>query len=575
LARKIAYIYILLLFCITLPAQGYRLEILTQGESGIKGLIPATHNVEDSIETYLILKNTLGKAQEMGYLAISADSIILDSLAARAFIWTGPRFLWGDLSFDSISPSVLRDAGINPKKYTSKFINTAKLARVREKLLTYYENRGYPFASTYMEGVNISGDRVSGQIRVRPYDLFLVDSLHIKGEVKVHPSYMRKLTGISPGDPYNEENIRKISSRIRESLFLKEIRPFELEFFKGGVDVYTYLEKTRSSQFNGIIGVLPGHSKTGKVQVTGEVDLLLLNSFGRGESLYFGWNSLEPQSQELDVQMAYPYIFNSNIGVGFTFDLIKQDTSYLNLNPVLDLRFYLGGSSYLTAFIDHFSSSIISKSGLENAVVLPPQADVTSNLYGFGVYYSSLDYSLNPSAGWDIDASLGIGSKIIRKNSAISELAYEGVDLNTTKIQSTAIISFYQPLAGSFVLHLSTRAGLLRNDHLFENELFRLGGINSLRGLEENSVYASSYWTGTIETKFLFDQGSAMFLFFDGGYYERADDFTSDYPIGFGAGLQLRTAAGIFMLNYALGRQFNNPINIGEAKIHIGYLNRF
>jgi hypothetical protein len=49
----------------------------------------------------------------------------------------------------------------------------------------------------------------------------------------------------------------------------------------------------------------------------------------------------------------------------------------------------------------------------------------------------------------------------------------------------------------------------------------------------------------------------------------------ADYPLGFGAGINMQTRAGIFSLNYALGKQFDNPINVGNAKIHIGYINRF
>jgi outer membrane protein assembly factor BamA len=323
--------------------------------------------------------------------------------------------------------------------------------------------------------------------------------------------------------------------------------------------------------------MLPGYEKTGRLQLTGELDLLLMSTLGRGESFYFGWRAPEPRSQELEINVGWPYIFSTAVGAGFRFDLLKQDTSYLSLNPVLDLRFYLGGGSYLKAFFDHFSSSLINTQDMQAAAALPPQADVSSTLYGLGISYSSLDRPLNPSRGWDVEGGMGIGSRRIRKNSSLPETLYEGVDLHTTKIRSTAGISYFHPLAGRFVLHISGRAGLIRNAQLFENELFRLGGMHSLRGVDENSILASAYGFGTLETRFLFDQGSAFFLFFDGGYYEKdvKTDFKSDYPLGFGAGIQLETQAGIFLLNYALGRQFHNPINISQAKIHLGYQNRF
>jgi len=45
--------------------------------------------------------------------------------------------------------------------------------------------------------------------------------------------------------------------------------------------------------------------------------------------------------------------------------------------------------------------------------------------------------------------------------------------------------------------------------------------------------------------------------------------------MGFGAGMNLQTRAGIFTIIYAMGRQFDNPVNIGNAKMHFGYISRF
>jgi len=577
LYRRLIHIVYLVLCPLFVTAQEYRLDLIPAGGESIKGILPDNKSAPDSIQAYRMLRDYLGEMQGMGYLAASADSILFDSAGARAYIWSGPRLSWGNLSLDSISPEALRNTRIRPGKFKGRFVEADRIADARSKLVAWYEDRGYPFVSVQIENARIRGNRIEGELRVEPSGLFLVDSLLIKGDVKVQPSYLQKLTGIIPGQPYSEKNIRNISSRIRETMFLEEIRPPELEFFEGGVDVYTYLEKRKSSRFNGIIGMLPEYEKTGRLLVTGELDLQLVNTLGYGESFYFGWRSPQPRSQELEIDVGWPYLFSTGFGMGITFDLLKQDTSYLSLNPVLDLRFFLGGGSYLHAFIDHFSSSLISTSSLQNAVTLPPSADVSGSLYGLGLRYSSLDYPLNPSRGWDIEAGLGMGSRRIRKNSSLPQQVYEGVDLNTTKLRSTARISFFQPLAGRFVLHLSGKAGYLRNDYLFENELFRLGGMNSFRGVDENSILASGYGFGTFETRFLFEQGSAIYLFLDGGYYEKAleDEFVSDTPLGFGAGLQLNTAAGIFLLNYALGRQFDNPLNIGKAKIHIGYQNRF
>ena len=235
---------LLLLFWLSLGAQEYRLELLPLEGGEIRGLLPSSFEAGDSVNAYRLLKQSLGEAQEMGYLAVSADSLVFDSTGVRAYIWTGPRFSWGRLSFDSIPSDVLRASRINSSKFQEKYVQAGKLTGAQSKILSWYENSGYPFASTRIDNLAISEDRLEGMLRVESNGFFQIDSLHIRGEAKVHPAYLQKLTGIAPGAPYNESNVRMISSRIAETLFLEEVRPYELEFFEGGVDVYTYLKKT-------------------------------------------------------------------------------------------------------------------------------------------------------------------------------------------------------------------------------------------------------------------------------------------------------------------------------------------
>ena len=569
----------LLLFALPgmISAQHYLLEIRADDGENARGLPGKPLEITDSLGIYMVLKEWLQDMREEGYLAASVDSLVYDSLQVFAYLFQGPRFEWGNLSLDSIDRKVLRKARIRARSFSGRPLKFKKLASAQEKILQVHENQGYPFASTYISQIQMEGPVVSGNLQVEDNGLFLVDTFHIKGEARIAPVYLEKLTAVETGDVYREDRIRNISNRIRETTFLEEIRPYELEYFEGKVDVYTYLKKARANQFNGIVGILPNNENTGKLLVTGDLHLSLVNPFGKGEQFYFAWRSLQPLSQELDLSISWPYLFGSSIGIGVDFGLIKQDTSFFSVNPVLDLRFFMGGTNYFHTFLDYFNSSLISTWGLENTVVLPPYADVTSSLYGLGIQFNNLDYYFNPLQGWEIRSRLGLGSKKIRRNPALPEQVYESVRETSTQLKGIADIRYFQSLGSRFTLHLASRTGYIRNDDLFANELFRLGGIKTLRGADENSIFASFYSLGTLEARFLFERNSSVFLFMDGGYYEQslADDYVADFPLGFGAGINMQTRAGIFSLSYALGKQFDNPINIGNAKIHIGYINRF
>ena len=115
------------------------------------------------------------------------------------------------------------------------------------------------------------------------------------------------------------------------------------------------------------------------------------------------------------------------------------------------------------------------------------------------------------------------------------------------------------------------------NGQLYSNELYRIGGIKTQRGVDEASIYASSYAIGTVEYRFLFEENSNLFLFTDQGWWEDQSrtPLLTDTPLGFGAGTSFETQAGIFSLTYALGRQFNNPIELRGGKVHFGFTSLF
>jgi hemolysin activation/secretion protein len=116
----------------------------------------------------------------------------------------------------------------------------------------------------------------------------------------------------------------------------------------------------------------------------------------------------------------------------------------------------------------------------------------------------------------------------------------------------------------------------MRNENLFLNDLFRLGGLKSIRGFNENFFYARSYVYINIEQRLFFDQSSFLMIFVDGGTLENPYFAkTIDYPVSFGAGLNLETGSGIFRFIYGVGKSNLQPLEFSYSRIHFGYLARF
>ncbi len=114
----------------------------------------------------------------------------------------------------------------------------------------------------------------------------------------------------------------------------------------------------------------------------------------------------------------------------------------------------------------------------------------------------------------------------------------------------------------------------LFSDNYLTNELNRFGGINSIRGFEENSLFASLYAVLNSEYRYSLSNNIYIHSIIDAAYYEDDINMSKEKLFGFGFGFGLITKAGLFKLNYANGLFENQPFKLNNSKIHIS-LNAF
>jgi len=118
---------------------------------------------------------------------------------------------------------------------------------------------------------------------------------------------------------------------------------------------------------------------------------------------------------------------------------------------------------------------------------------------------------------------------------------------------------------------------IVNKNNLFYNDLYRLGGLKTIRGFNENFFYASSYVLGNFEYRLFTDPTSYLFLFVDQAWMRNVLSPTIPYdtPTGFGLGASFTTPAGIFNFAYGLGNSRGQPVNVNQSKISFGVVSRF
>ncbi|MFA9370394.1 MAG: hypothetical protein ACERIH_01655 [Labilibaculum antarcticum] len=524
---------------------------------------------------FVRLKNKISKLKQNGYLEASVDSISFACDTIIAEIHRGERYEWTEIKFTGINNLDLPAFGLRSLK-KRKFTNFSDLENLQTKVLNCLGDNGYPFAQLEISGISISENKVRGEWEIKPHNLIRWDSIVLKGTSKIKPKFLQRYLGIHPNEKYQESSIDLISDKIHNLAFAKEIKASEIEFSSGKARVYAYLEKETANQFDGIIG-FQTNKNTKKLELTGEVKLTLENTFSAGESIRFNWQKYEESSQNLSLGVVYPYLFSSSLGIDFGFNIQKKDSAYLSTTIDMGIRFSQSGKNFSKLFFKRNSSALLTTNHLASASVLPDNADVESYLYGFAYHFENLDYSFNPKRGWNLNFSVAAGTHKTKKNINIPDELYNDINLSGNLLDAQWMLEYNIPIRDKISFRVRNRGGIKDSKNLFQNDLFKLGGLNSLRGFNEDSFRASKYSVITTELRFVPQQNSSFYLFWDGAYYSNnyLTDKIEDYPWGIGFGLNFATKSGIFTLNYAIGKQQNTNLDFQQAKIHFGFVSRF
>ncbi len=513
-----------------------------------------------------------------GYVDATQDSSIQDNTGRLSvYISLNQAYEWGKLSKGNLNEAVIDEINFSPKDFDGQYFNYHKLIAIEEAVIKYYEDHGYPFACVKLDSIKIKNRKINAAFKLTEGPLIHIDTIVVTGYDRLHPKYIYRLLDIKPGDVYSEEQINQIERQFSTIGFASEQKPAVVAFSGESADIKLFLQKQRVNIFDGVIGFQPNTGQDNKLVLTGNLRLKLLNSFKRGELIDINWQAPQNASQNLQLHFAYPYLFNSPIGLDYEFGLLKQDSTFINIRNKPGLLFMMNGLEYVKISGDFFSSNSLGEVDTNN---LPPDAailDMNSQVLQVELNLNRLDYIFNPRKGWTANLSAGYGTKKIVRQHDINDSYYDSIPLKSDQFNLKLELSWFIPIFKRQTILLANKSAMMSGDYLLNNELYRIGGFSSLRGFDELSLYASTYSIFTIEWRLLVERNSYINVFWNGAYVENAslDHKTYDQPMGFGAGISFQTKAGIFTMAYALGRQQGNPILFNEAKIHFGYSARF
>jgi outer membrane protein assembly factor BamA len=545
----------------------------------------------NSIQCNTYVNNLPSLLSTRGYPTASVDSVWEDTASSGIKLFLGKQYQWIKLLPDSIEKKALDQSGFFEKNFTNKLLNMQQLQTIQFRVLNYYENNGYPFAQVFLDSVRLEEDKINALLKVKKGPLYHLDSIRVFGKVKISKKFLSHYLNIPNGSLYSKQNLEQVRNKILELPYLQEAAPNDISMLGSGSLLNLYLAPKKSSQFNFLIGILPNAGQAGKVQLTADVNLNLKNVLGGGESILFNWQQLQKQSPRLNLGYQQPYIFNSNFGFDFLFDLFKKDSTFLQVNGQVGLQYLLSANQSGKFFVQGQNSFLLANGVDTNQVKatkkLPVNIDISAVNFGIDYEWIKTDYRLNPRRGNEIKLTTSTGIKKIKKNNDILSIKdssfnyatlYDSLKERSYQFRIKLTAAHYFPVGKQSTFKTAVNAGIFNSPNIFRNELFQIGGYRLLRGFDEESIYATQYAVATAEYRIRVSLNSYFFGFADGAIvknkYQNIN--LNNNFISSGIGIVLETKVGLLNVSYAIGKRDDVKFNIRQSqKLHLGYVNYF
>lgn len=539
------------------------IELRLKSEDSIEQKIIDTNYQPEKFKNLKNLKSKLDSLsivfQKMGYIDFEFsphkrinDSIIETKIYLKQkyhtiYIYDSEKF-FSKTTIEKISDSIF------DQYFTIKIDDLeSALELLNEKLI----NKGLPFSSVSLKNIKKNKNlTLSAELEIEKNKPRTIDKIIVTGYEKFPKSYIKHYLKLKRETDFNLDDIQFKTKNINTLNFSSEVKPPEIQFTKDSTSIYLYVKKNKSNFFDGFLG-FGTNEDTGKIEFNGYLDLNLNNNLNYGESLNITYKSDASEQRNFNANIVLPYIFGTPIGSEFSLRLFKKDSSFTTTQQEANIFYNINPKNKIAVGLNSIQSNSLSNSLINSS------ADFSSRL--INSRYEHISKSGNQLL-FPIDfyflLNLGFGTRehdsTKQNQSHLTLETYKIFNLNRNN-------SIFLKVIGQGIV----------SDSYFENELYRFGGINSIRGFEEQSLLATKYGVLNSEYRYRLSPSIYIHSIIDAGYLENEITSNKEKILGFGFGFGLLSQSGLIKFNYANGKSENQSFKFSKSKVHISFIANF
>ena len=472
----------------------------------------------------------------------------------------GKRLRYGDFSLSGNKQLSNSDILQEMRLHNGNYFTKTSLEQGIERIQLLYSEHGYPKVEIEptIKNLTPSDGRIYFALQIKEGPLVRLSEIKVSGLQKTKPQIVLREIPLKVNETYHQRKIDQSYHRLRNLGFFYHIQPNMLE--AGPTDdsivFNAKVTEARTGRFIGILGYAPPVEGSDNVpQLTGVVEFSETNLLGTGRRFNVYWKSGLLRS--LSVGYTEPWIFDRPISLGFSYSQLKQRNQFNDAESEEKSGSISGntrlGDFYRSEVILGYKQirydSVFSQDTLPST--LNPIDNTQSTLsdtgtvqehsgskysVSFRITRDSRDYYLNPTQG--------------RRDSIAVEISHSDFRLRKLWLDIQQYFQTWENQIIAIEIHGASAWGI----NIPPTELFYLGGVNSLRGYDEDWFSGPRRANATFEYRFVMGRNSQLFAFLDMGsvtFVDKPSEFDR-LRVGYGIGARLESKGGIIQLDYGL-----------------------
>lgn len=437
----------------------------------------------------------------------------------------------------------------------SKKLKTEKVEEFLNLCVKKLDAQGYPLAKITLENLKTIDATIVASLKIVLEKKRTYNDIVIEGYEKFPVGFKKNLKRMYAKKEISTENTSRIFKEIQQYRFVRTLKQPEILFTQDSTKLYVFLEKVKANNFDGFVGFT--NDENSKLIFTGNINVNLQNIVNSGEKLNLVWKSNGKNQKTFNLATELPFIFKSPIGIKAQLNIFKQDSTFQNTQTNFDAGYYF---NYNTRAFLGYQSAESSDIQNSNSIQLN---DFTNKFYTLQFEYLQQD---NNSFLFLEKTNVNFKTGIGKRNSKFQ------TD-NQFLLSGNFKHLLYLNPKNCIALH--SQNFYLGSSQYLTNELFRFGGINSIRGFNENSLQANLFTSLLTEYRYIAAQNLYFHTVVDYGYYQDKTTQKSGGLLGLGVGVGVLTKNGLFRFMYTNGSTENQAIKFSNSIIQISLQTRF